>query len=57
VWKNGDRIGAQGISSIGINRWRFDTALSRIAAVSAGSSVAIPQLLLPDEFASSSSSV
>jgi VWFA-related protein len=50
VWKNGDRIGAQGISSIGVNRWRFDTALSRIAAFSAGSSVAIPQLLLPDEF-------
>jgi VWFA-related protein len=50
VWKNGDRIGTQGISSVGGNRWRFDTALSRIAAFSAGSSVAIPQLLLPDEF-------
>ena len=50
VWKNGDLVRAQGISSVGGRRLRFDTALSRMAAFSAGGSVAIPQLLLPDAF-------
>jgi VWFA-related protein len=50
VWKNGNLVWAQGISSLGGRRLRFDTALSRMAAFSAGGSVAIPQLLLPDAF-------
>ena len=50
VWKEGDLIRTQGISNVAVKRWRLDTVLSRIAAFSAGSSVTIPQLLLPDEF-------
>lgn len=50
VWKNGDVIQTQFPSSTGVQNLRFDTALSRMAAFSAGSSVAVPQLLLPDAF-------
>src|SRR6185369_9674341 len=50
VWKSGDLVRAEGISSVGGRRLRFDTALARMAAFSAGGSVAIPQLLLPDAF-------
>ena len=51
VWKSGDLIQTQGITfSTGVQNLRFDTALSRIAAFSAGSSVTVPQLLLPDAF-------
>ena len=51
VWKNGDLIRAQGIPlSAGVRSVRFDAALSRMAAFSAGSSVVVPQLLLPDAF-------
>lgn len=53
VWRKGDLIQTQGIIfSTGVQNLRFDTALSRIAAFSAGSSVAVPQLLLPDTFRS-----
>jgi VWFA-related protein len=51
VWKNGDVIQTQGVaSSTAVHNLRFDTALSRLAAFSAGTSVVIPQLLLPDAF-------
>jgi VWFA-related protein len=51
VWKDGELIQAQGTVAVaGLKRLRFDTALSRMAAFSAGSSVTIPQLLLPDAF-------
>lgn len=51
VWKNGELIRSQGIpSSAGVRSLRFDTALSRLAAFSTGSSVAVPQLLLPEAF-------
>lgn len=51
VWKNGDIIQSQGVSSsAGVHNLRFDTALSRLAAFSAGPSVVVPQLLLPDAF-------
>ena len=51
VWKNGDLIRTQGTpTSAGVRSLRFDSALSRLAPFSAGSSVAIPQLLLPEAF-------
>lgn len=51
VWKNGDQIRAQGTpAGAGVRRLRFDTALSRMASYSAGGSVVVPQLLLPDAF-------
>jgi VWFA-related protein len=51
VWKNGDVIQTQGVpSSAGVQNIRFDTVLSRLAAFSAGSSLVVPQLLLPDAF-------
>jgi len=54
VWKGGDQVRSQGLSpSSGVANLRFDAALSRMAAFSAGSSVTIPQLLLPDHFRAS----
>lgn len=54
VWKNGDEVRSQGIpSTSGVLNVRFDTALSRVAAFSAGSSLTIPQLLLPEAFRAS----
>ncbi len=54
VWRSGDEIKSQGIpSSAGVLHQRFDTALSRMAAFSAGSSLTVPQLLLPDAFRAS----
>ena len=51
VWKSGDVIQTQGITfTAGVRNLHFDTALSRIAAFSGGSSVTVPQLLLPDAF-------
>jgi VWFA-related protein len=51
VWKSGDLMQTQGITfTTGVQNLRFDTALSRIAAFSAGSSVTVPQLLMPDAF-------
>jgi len=51
VWKNGDIIQTQGAPlSAAVQNLRFDTVLSRLAAYSAGSSVVVPQLLLPDAF-------
>jgi len=53
VWKSGDVIRTQGLSgSIGVQNLRLDTALARMAALSGGGSVNIPQMLLPDEFRS-----
>jgi len=53
VWKNGDVIQTQGVSSsTSVQNLRFDTALLRLAAFSAGASVAVPQLLLPVAFRS-----
>src|SRR4030095_101827 len=58
-WKDGDLLQSQGnpFSSglPGVARaenLHFDTALLRMALFSAGSSVAVPQLLLPDAFRS-----
>jgi VWFA-related protein len=51
VWKNGDMVQTQGAPlSAGAKNLRFDTALLRMAGFSAGTSVVVPQLLLPDAF-------
>ena len=53
VWKNGDVIGGQGIPDGARHpNLRFDSALYRISARSAGSSINVPQLLLPEAFRS-----
>jgi len=51
VWRNGDVVQMPGVSSFGgALNLPFDSALARMAALSAGGSLTIPQLLLPREF-------
>ncbi len=52
AWKNGDLIKTSP-AGINLNELAFDAALMRMAPFSAGSSVTIPQLLLPDLFRNS----
>lgn len=57
VWKNGDSIRTQGspahlLWSVRDENMRLETALLRMAGFSGGSSMAVPQLLLPAEFRS-----
>ena len=50
VWKNGDSVRSQGVSSYADFNLRFDTALLRLAPFSGGSSFIVAQLLQPNEF-------
>jgi VWFA-related protein len=53
VWKSGDVVRTQGLSgALGVQNVRLDTALARMAALSGGGSMNIPQMLLPEEFRS-----
>lgn len=51
VWKSGDIVRSQGMFfTTGAQNLRLDAALGRMAAFSVGTSVVVPQLLLPDAF-------
>jgi VWFA-related protein len=50
VWKSGDVIKSRGTASAGDVNLPFDTALLRLAMPSSGSSLTIPQLLMPGAF-------
>jgi VWFA-related protein len=50
VWKSGEVT--KSVSYFGDHNSRFDTLLMRMAQISAGSSLTVPQLLLPTEFRS-----
>ena len=53
VWKNGEVIKTGGVTGAAEQNLHFDTALARMASVSGGSAITIPQLLLPALFRNS----